>query len=227
MCATRAADTLAGGPLAWYTARRTAILATAASGAAAARELAELTDEAVVALAGTVPPHERRPFAIFALGGYGANRLLPGSDIDLLIVSEGDASEHRPLVQTLLYPLWDTGVDVGHQVRTRTGQVRAVSTELTAATAFLTARFIAGDERLAHRVVADVFKRLHRDRRRLLDQISARTRTGSPYLLAPDLKEGPAVSGTSTNSCGARRSRPDDRSRVFREGRHSKRPRIR
>jgi len=190
MCATRAADTLAGGPLAWYTARRTAILATAASGAAAARELAELTDEAVVALAGTVPPHERRPFAIFALGGYGANRLLPGSDIDLLIVSEGDASEHRPLVQTLLYPLWDTGVDVGHQVRTRTGQVRAVSTELTAATAFLTARFIAGDERLAHRVVADVFKRLHRDRRRLLDQISARTRTGSPYLLAPDLKEG-------------------------------------
>ena len=180
----------AGGPLQWYTARRAALMATAVPGSAAARELSDLTDEAVLALAGAAPSHARLPFAVFALGGYGARRLLPGSDIDLLIVSEGNARDLEPLVRTLLYPLWDTGVDVGHQVRTRAGQVRAVSADLTVATAFLTARFIGGDERLAHRVVADAFKRLRRDRRRLLDEIGARARTGSPYLLAPDLKEG-------------------------------------
>ena len=180
----------AGGQLQWYTARRATLIATAAPGSAAARELSDLTDEAVPALAGAAPSHARLPFAVFALGGYGARRLLPGSDIDLLIVSEGSARDLEPLVRTLLYPLWDTGVDVGHQVRTRAGQVRAVSADLTVATAFLTARFIAGDERLAYRVVVDAFRRLRRDRRRLLDEIGARVRTGSPYLLAPDLKEG-------------------------------------
>jgi UTP:GlnB (protein PII) uridylyltransferase len=159
-------------------------------GSAAAQELSDFTDEAVLALTGTAPLRARTRYAVFALGGYGARRLLPGSDIDLLIVSGGDAGDMQPLVRTLLYPLWDTGVEVGHQVRTRSGQVRAVSADVTAATAFLTARFLAGDDGLARRVMTDVFKRLRRDRHRLLDAMSARVRTGSPYLLAPDLKEG-------------------------------------
>ncbi len=190
MSAPRANGMPAGDPLEWYTARRAAILATAVPGSAAARELSELTDEAVLALVGAATAHAGPPFAVFALGGYGARRLLPGSDIDLLIISGDDTRHLEPLLRALLYPLWDTGADVGHQVRTRTGQIRAVGADLTVATAFLTARSVGGDERLAQRVVADVFRRLHRDRRRLLREIGARARTGSPYLLAPDLKEG-------------------------------------
>lgn len=177
-------------PLGWFTERRGALIETATPGTAAAAELSRLTDEAVRTQTRAASPRIGAPFAVFALGGYGAGRLLPGSDIDLLIVSAGSASDLEPLVRSLLYPLWDAGLAVGHQIRTPKDQVRAVHEDLTVATSFLTARFLAGDETLAHRVTGSVFARLGRDRRALLERITARERPGSPYLLEPDLKDG-------------------------------------
>lgn len=178
------------GPLAWYRARRETLIAEAVPGTEAARALSDLTDEAVLALARAASSGLRRPFALFALGGYGARRLLPGSDVDLLVVSDGSSDDLETLVRGVIYPLWDAGLDVGHQVRTPSGQVDAVRADITVATSFLTARPIAGDPSFADRVTARVSRRFEKDQRRLCAALAQRDRPGSPYLLEPDLKEG-------------------------------------
>lgn len=178
------------GPLAWYRARRETLIAEAVPGTEAARALSDLTDEAVLALARAASSGLRRPFALFALGGYGARRLLPGSDVDLLVVSDGSSDDLETLVRGVIYPLWDAGLDVGHQVRTPSGQVDAVRADITVATSFLTARPIAGDPSFADRVTARVSRRFEKDQRRLCAVLAQRDRPGSPYLLEPDLKEG-------------------------------------
>ena len=59
--------------------------------------------------------------AIAAVGGYGRGELAPGSDLDIVILHQGQFS-HNDLgefVNNLLYPLWDSK-SVDHSVRTRT-----------------------------------------------------------------------------------------------------------
>jgi UTP:GlnB (protein PII) uridylyltransferase len=175
--------------LSGFVSARASLVASSPPGLVAARALAELTDEAVSALAGAASPLAGR-FAVFALGSYGAMRLLPGSDIDLLLVADAPSAETQALVRALLYPLWDTGIVVGHQVRTLKEQVRAVASDVEILTSFLTARLVTGDAEFAERVVAEVFRRIGRDKRRVLRELSERERPGSPYLLEPYLKEG-------------------------------------
>ena len=181
---------MTAGPLTGYLAERDELVATATPGTHAARSLADLTDRVVSALAGAALPALSVPAAILALGGYGAHRLLPRSDIDLLVISSGGSRELDPLVRALLYPLWDAGLTVGHQVRPIKGHVRALGEDVANLTSFLTARFVCGDRHLAERAVAESFRRLGRDTVRARRDILRRERPGSPYLLEPDLKEG-------------------------------------
>ncbi|MBE0416669.1 MAG: HD domain-containing protein [Coriobacteriia bacterium] len=176
-----------------YLEERQELIGAAAPGTTSARRLALLTDEMLSDLAegpaaASLPRRTR--WSLIALGGYGAGALLPGSDLDLLIVSNASAAELRPFVETLLYPLWDAGLSVGHQVRSRREQVRAIREDVTVLTATLTGRVIAGDTSLG----ADVLRVCATDAARRTDATIAllheRPRTGSPYLLEPDLKEG-------------------------------------
>lgn len=173
-----------------YLAAREALIAGASGGTADARALADLTDEAVSALAEAASSASSAAFAVFALGGYGARRLLPYSDIDLLVISGADKTILDPLLRALLYPLWNAGLTVGHQVRHAKDHVAALGEDIEILTSFLTARFIAGDEDLAGKTLAAAFKRVRKHAPRHLAAIASRERPGSPYLLEPDLKEG-------------------------------------
>ncbi len=179
------------GPLDGYIEKRTALLASAEPGTVAARMLSDLTDEAVSALAEAASTRAgAAPFAVLATGGYGTQRLLPHSDIDLLIITEAPPGESQVVVRELIYPLWDAGLAASHQVRRPKDQARAVAEDLQTLTAFLTARCVAGDQALAEQTVATVFGRLKgRAAARMLRRIAQRERPGSPYLLEPDLKE--------------------------------------
>lgn len=181
---------VARGPLDAYLAERTRLIAAATPGSAATRELSDLTDEAIAARAAMASSRVDAAYALFALGGYGARRLLPGSDIDLLIVSKGTKADLDPLVREVLYPLWDAGLAVGHQVRSPAAQLAAVREDVQNATGFMTARYLGGDEAMAQSVVTDTFRRMRKDARGLVRQLVARERPGSPYLLEPDLKDG-------------------------------------
>ncbi len=175
-----------------YLRERERLITTAVPGIDPARQLSRLTDEMLATLASDAAEllPRRTKWALVALGGYGSGALLPGSDLDLLIVSTGSSATLKPFVEAVLYPLWDGGLKVGHQVRSPKEQLKAVREDLSTLTATLTGRAIAGDDRLAtdvlHACATDASKR----RGAVLSELHSRIRSGSPYLLEPDLKEG-------------------------------------
>lgn len=175
-----------------YLSLREAFLETAAPSIDSARRLARMTDEALCALAqdsSHLISHRTR-WVLIALGGYGSKALLPASDLDLLIVGDAPPASFKPFVEALLYPLWDAGLKVGHQVRDKRDQARAVREDLTTLTATLTGRVLAGDESLGHEVLSACAKDAGKRSRTVLAQLRDRPRPGSPYLLEPDLKDG-------------------------------------
>ncbi|HEY5540245.1 MAG TPA: HD domain-containing protein [Coriobacteriia bacterium] len=172
-----------------YLSQRQALIASATPGVAAARELARLTDEAVRELARAASSRFSGRFALAALGGWGSGALLPSSDLDILVLSDADERKLKPFVEAVLYPLWDAGLHVGHQVRNPRGQLRAMREDLASCTAALTGRPFAGDEAWAARVLADGAADARKRSRGLLGELAARPRPGSPYLLEPGLKE--------------------------------------
>ena len=122
---------------------RASLIASATPGPEAARTLSDLSDRAVSALAEAALSALATPWAVLALGGWGSRRLLPHSDLDLLVIAEAPAPELREALREVLYPLWDAGLVVGHQVRTRRDHERACRTDTETLTATLTGRVSA------------------------------------------------------------------------------------
>jgi [protein-PII] uridylyltransferase len=155
----------------------------------------DLLDAAIVALfeAADPPPGA----ALAALGGYGRRQQLPRSDVDLLVLhDDGSPAELAALVDRLLYPLWDAGLEVGQAVRTPGECAAIVPERLDAATAMLDLRYLAGDGALAAEAAGRVRAVVAADpdgfAARLREGASARAdRYGSTaHLLEPELKEG-------------------------------------
>ncbi len=136
--------------------------------------------------------------ALLAVGGYGRGTLGLGSDLDIVIlVPDATDPNAHALAETLLYPLWDAGVAIGHAVRTPDELVALARQDLRTATTLLDARVVAGDARFADEALARGWRALFdRDLNAfldsMLDEMAARHgRYGaSVYLLEPDLKHG-------------------------------------
>lgn len=173
-----------------HIATRKAHIASATPGMAAARVLTDITDEAVRELSRAASSLLSKRWAIVALGSWGSRAMLPASDLDILVLSEANAATVKPFVEALLYPLWDSGLAVGHQVRSSRQQLQAMRDDLKTCTAALTARPIAGDLAWAQKVLADCVRTVAKRPEPLLAQLAARPRPGTPYLLEPDLKDG-------------------------------------
>src|SRR3989449_10597338 len=89
------------------------------------------------------------PFVVVALGGYGRGELHPSSDIDLMVIYDGELSSYvQRVTQELLYTLWDLGLQIGHSLRSLEDCVAMARTDLPSRTSMLAARFLAGDRRL-------------------------------------------------------------------------------
>jgi [protein-PII] uridylyltransferase len=134
--------------------------------------------------------------AIAAVGGFGRGILLPGSDIDLLLMHDGaDPAGVAAVADALLYPLWDAGFRVGHAVRTPAEASDAVAAQLETLTASLDARFLAGDPALVT-AANDAAVGAAGVPSAFAERLSAaaaerRARHGSAATtLEPDLKEG-------------------------------------
>ncbi len=135
--------------------------------------------------------------AIIALGGYGRSELFPYSDIDLLILFREDAKEEMERVTNgVLYPLWDTGLDVGHGVRTVDECLVHAKEDFFFQVAMLDARLLCGSKSLfeelqkqfrsefvegAREEFVSTMKRFRRERRKRFGSHS--------YLLEPNIKE--------------------------------------
>ncbi|MCH4094210.1 MAG: [protein-PII] uridylyltransferase [Acetobacter peroxydans] len=181
-------------------------------GAAAAKMIAAFTDvmlRAIVDLAMRAtemvePDNLAMPigglsgFSMAATGGYGRGLLAPFSDIDLLFLVADDAGERvHPLIEYILYFLWDLGVKVGHATRTVNECITEAAADTTVRTALLDARLLAGDTALfamfeARYILACVEAGVAgfiQDKRR--ERLERHRRFGdSPYLVEPNIKEG-------------------------------------
>jgi [protein-PII] uridylyltransferase len=88
--------------------------------------------------------------ALVAVGGYGRSELLPGSDIDLLILLPDDVDDSPYLedLQGFVAFLWDIGLEVGHSVRTPRECAEQARQDVTVMTNLVEARFLDGGAHL-------------------------------------------------------------------------------
>jgi len=135
--------------------------------------------------------------AIIALGGYGRSELFPYSDIDLLILFREEAKEEMErVVNGILYPLWDTGLDVGHGVRTIEECLSHAKEDFFFQVAMLDARLLTGSDslfaELQKKYQAEFVDGAREDFVKTMKQFrhDRRKRFGShSYLLEPNIKE--------------------------------------
>ena len=180
----------ASGHLGQFLAERRRMIETDQPGTSAAKQLSDVTDKAVSALAGAAFASLTGRWAVLALGAYGSQRLLPFSDIDLLVLTDMRPHALTDQIAALLYPLWDSGLEVGHAVRTRKDHLRACAEDLHALTATLTSRCVAGDAALAAETVTEVTRSAVRRRKAVCRMLGDRACADSPYALEPELKNG-------------------------------------
>jgi [protein-PII] uridylyltransferase len=132
--------------------------------------------------------------ALVAVGGYGRKELLPGSDLDVLLLHDGRDGIAK-IADRIWYPVWDSGARLDHAVRTVPQARRVARGDLKVALGLLNARHVAGDLDLTTRLregaledwrsnartrLAEL-KDLHEERTRLHGELA--------FLLEPDLKE--------------------------------------
>lgn len=189
--------------LADHRARLEQSLTTGNRGFETARAYAKLYDGILSSLfnacnAAMANGRERVPMSLAAVGSYGRNTLSPHSDLDVRLVCSSDPGAAAPVAEALLYPLWDAGVSIGHQVVTRDDLLELALEDVTTATTLLDFRTITGDavlgRELLERTYQTVFSPPHLTR--FVDELQARAtarhrRFGdSVYLLEPDVKNG-------------------------------------
>ena len=84
------------------------------------------------------------PMVLVALGGYGRGELHPLSDLDLMVIFDGEMGPYvQRATQGLLYTLWDLGLQVGHAVRSLPDCVAMARTDFPSRTSMQEARLIA------------------------------------------------------------------------------------
>ena len=134
--------------------------------------------------------------AVAAVGGFGRGELSPGSDLDIIILHQGQFSADAlsDFANKLLYPLWDSNT-VDHSVRTRAETRDAAEADLKVALGLLDIRLVAGDADLVAAVQNDSIESWRKNARNRMPELKKsleerHERAGElAYLLEPDVKE--------------------------------------
>jgi UTP:GlnB (protein PII) uridylyltransferase len=90
--------------------------------------------------------------ALVAVGGYGRREMLPRSDLDVLLLHAG-RDDIAGIADRIWYPVWDSGAELDHAVRTVPQARRVARTDLKVALGLLSARHVVKRPR-SHRTTA-------------------------------------------------------------------------
>jgi [protein-PII] uridylyltransferase len=132
--------------------------------------------------------------ALVAVGGYGRREMLPRSDLDVLLL-HGGRDDIAGIADRIWYPVWDSGAELDHAVRTVPQARRVAQTDLKVALGLLSARHVAGEPDLTERLRAGALEDWRAAAPARLAELHAahdeRARTSGElaFLLEPDLKE--------------------------------------
>lgn len=132
--------------------------------------------------------------ALVAVGGYGRQELAPFSDLDVVLVLD-DAVEAGEWAGRLWYPLWDSGENIDHSVRSVSEMLDQAGADLRVMLGLLDLRHLAGDPNLTLRLRAAVLAAWRREARNRLPELrelveGRASRQGElAHAAVPDLKE--------------------------------------
>jgi len=140
----------------------------------------------------------KNPYAIIALGGYGREEQCVHSDVDILFLFQKEVPKAASdLIQEIIYPLWDLGLEVGYATRTLRECLHMARKDPIVLTPILDARFICGMSILFSNLLDTLHRKVLKKQSReiitwLVDQSRERHLQfgDSTYLLEPNLKEG-------------------------------------
>lgn len=140
-----------------------------------------------------------QPVSLAAVGSYGRGPLALHSDLDVRLLCETGSDLASAAAEALLLPLWDAGLQIGHQVATVDELIQLAYDDLPTATSLLDWRPVAGEPRLSDRLLGRAHEGVFgvASLAEFLDKLEARARErderfgGSVYLLEPDLKNSP------------------------------------
>jgi [protein-PII] uridylyltransferase len=135
---------------------------------------------------------------LMAVGGYGRAELAPHSDIDILLLYSASKKEDLPaLVERILYPLWDLGLDVSCSSRSINECLKMAQSDLHTRTSLIDGRYLDGEYEF-FRSFYNLFLKevLHRKVRHFAEALAKDLRLRHKkyedpnYALEPNLKEG-------------------------------------
>jgi len=132
--------------------------------------------------------------ALVAVGGYGRKELLPRSDLDVLLLHDG-RDGIAEIADRIWYPVWDSGAELDHAVRTVPQARRVARGDLKVALGLLSARHVAGNpdltESLRAGALTDWREAAPTRLGELQDACEERAATSGElaFLLEPDLKD--------------------------------------
>jgi [protein-PII] uridylyltransferase len=133
--------------------------------------------------------------ALVAVGGYGRSELCPQSDLDVMLLHAG-RRDIGSIAERVWYPIWDTGLKLGHSVCNAREALTLADGDLDSATALLSARHIAGDVSLTSDLATRARRQWEQRSKRWLQELANRVelrhmQAGEvAFMLEPDLKEG-------------------------------------
>ncbi len=101
-------------------------------------------------------PASAGPAALVAVGGYGRGELAPCSDIDIMVVLERKKSNDDEWIAAFLTALWDSGLEIGHSVRTAADCKKVAAQDLSIVTSLMESRLLTGEASLLEAVRAKI-----------------------------------------------------------------------
>jgi [protein-PII] uridylyltransferase len=135
---------------------------------------------------------------LIAIGGYGRGELAPHSDIDLLLLYSSSQKEGLPpLVEKILYPLWDLGLDVSCSSRSTSECLKMVQSDLYVKTSLIDGRYLDGEYEYFRNLYSHLMKNvLHHKVRQFAEALAKELHIrhqkyeDPAYTLEPNIKEG-------------------------------------
>jgi [protein-PII] uridylyltransferase len=144
------------------------------------------------------PSGLRQQIAIVPYGGYGRRTLAPFSDVDLMILHAPRlGSKLTKLAARLMRDLFDTGLDLGHSVRTPAEACRLARRDASIYSSLTDTRLLAGSEQIFRQFQTRCKRLRVRHQASLIEGLLAardaeQTQFGETvYLLEPNVKRSP------------------------------------
>ena len=135
---------------------------------------------------------------LMAVGGYGRAELAPYSDVDLLLLYSSSQKEGLPpLIEKILYPLWDLGLDVSCSSRSISECLKMAQSDLHIKTGLIDSRYLDGEYEFFRNLYGLFTKKiLHRKVQRFAEGLAKdlhlrhQKYEDPAHALEPNIKEG-------------------------------------